>query len=91
LEVDVMSEAVAVIRDMQQDMKLRHLALQRDIAERDEVQALGEAERRGIELGERRGERRIICQMYANGLDIPTIARATGHSESQVAALLEKT
>jgi predicted transposase/invertase (TIGR01784 family) len=51
-------------------------------------------EQRGIALGEKRGialgEQRIIQQMSANGFDIPSIAKATGYGERQVAAMLGK-
>jgi predicted transposase/invertase (TIGR01784 family) len=43
-----------------------------------------EGEQRGIALG----EQRIIQQMHANGLDVPSIAKATGYGERQVAAML---
>jgi predicted transposase/invertase (TIGR01784 family) len=51
-------------------------------------------EKRGIALGEKRGEqrgeRRIIQQMYANGFDVPSIAKATGYGERQIATMLGK-
>jgi hypothetical protein len=70
------------------------------MAEHDEAQALGNAERRGIaigekrgiELGEKRGEKRaldsVALQMHAAGFDAPSISKATGYTEQQVASLL---
>jgi predicted transposase/invertase (TIGR01784 family) len=91
LGVDVMSKAAEAIRQMQQDKALRHLALRREMAEHDEAQALGNAECRGIEIGEQRGRAEIIQQLQANGFDAARIAKVTGYSEQQVLSLLKTT
>jgi predicted transposase/invertase (TIGR01784 family) len=92
LEVDVMSRAVEAVQEVQEDRRLRHLALRREMAEHDEAQALGNAERRGekrgIELGEKRALDSVAFQMHAAGFDAPSISKATGYTEQQVASLL---
>ena len=48
-----MSEAIEAYRSITADEKFRHIELLREMAECDEAQALGNAERRGEKLGEK--------------------------------------
>jgi hypothetical protein len=52
------------------------------MAEHGVAQALGNAERRG--------ERTVIQRMLANGFGVSHIARATGYTEQQIAAILKE-
>jgi hypothetical protein len=85
LGVSIMDRAAQSVEDIQEDRRLRHLALRRDIADHDHAQWLHDAEQRGIEMG----RHAVVRQMVASGLDAALIAKATGYTGQQVQDILK--
>ena len=52
-----MSDAIEAYRSITADEKFRHIELLREMAEHDEAQRMGNAERRGEKRGEERGKK----------------------------------
>jgi len=87
----MLGKAMSALEYLSQDAEARRLYEMRQKALHDEASMLEgaseEGERRGQQIGERKSKLDIARNLLRMGMDIPTIAEATGLSSAQVEEL----
>lgn len=105
MESSAFKEAFDEIRKLSMDPDTVQLAINREIALRDHIQRLEDAEKRGIELGRAQGreqgkaegkaqgkeqtEVEIVLQMHAESLPVPLICKVTKLSAEKVQLIID--
>ena len=75
------------------DPETVQLTINREMALRDHIQRLEDAEKRGIELGKEQGKEQteveIVLQMHAESLPVPLICKVTKLSVEEIQLIID--